>query len=38
MAFSYIAYGNEPSIGTFYSHAAILAEIPPFGQRQLGVQ
>ncbi|OJJ42556.1 hypothetical protein ASPZODRAFT_76473 [Penicilliopsis zonata CBS 506.65] len=33
MAFSYIAYGNEASIGTQYSCAAILAVIPPFDRR-----
>lgn len=34
MAFSYLAYGNQASIGTMYSCAAILAVIPPFAQRQ----
>lgn len=34
MAFSYIAYGNEASIGTMYSYAAILAIVPPFDERQ----
>jgi hypothetical protein len=34
MAFARIAYGNQPSIETVYSHATILAAIPPFGQRQ----
>ncbi|KAL4762839.1 2OG-Fe(II) oxygenase [Aspergillus foveolatus] len=33
MAFSQIAYGNEASIGTRYSCAAILAVVPPAGQR-----
>ncbi|KAI9372812.1 hypothetical protein BJX61DRAFT_533642 [Aspergillus egyptiacus] len=33
MAFSQIVYGNEPSIGTRYSCAAILAVIPPSDQR-----
>ncbi|GKZ24416.1 hypothetical protein AbraIFM66951_010492 [Aspergillus brasiliensis] len=33
MAFSQISYGNEPSIGARYSCAAILAIIPPLGQR-----
>ncbi|KAG2416014.1 hypothetical protein HFD88_007206 [Aspergillus terreus] len=34
MAFSYIAYGNEASIGTMYSYAAILAIVPPFDERK----
>ena len=34
MALSYIAYGNEASIDTMYSSAAILAIIPPFEERQ----
>ncbi|KAL5366645.1 hypothetical protein BJX96DRAFT_161263 [Aspergillus floccosus] len=33
MAFSYIAYGNEASIETMYSYAAILAIVPPFDER-----
>ncbi|RDW86095.1 2OG-Fe(II) oxygenase [Aspergillus mulundensis] len=33
MAFSQIAYGNEASIGTRYSCAAILAVVPPAEQR-----
>ncbi|KAL4739206.1 hypothetical protein BDV11DRAFT_170239 [Aspergillus similis] len=33
MAFSEIAYGNEASIGTRYSCAAILAVVPPAEQR-----
>lgn len=33
-AFSHIAYGNEASINTVYSSAAILAVVPPFDQRQ----
>ncbi|KAL2830432.1 hypothetical protein BJY01DRAFT_260876 [Aspergillus pseudoustus] len=33
MAFSQIAYGNEASIGTRYSCAAILAVIPPSEER-----
>ncbi|KAL2865967.1 2OG-Fe(II) oxygenase [Aspergillus lucknowensis] len=33
MAFSQIAYGNEASIGTRYSCAALLAVIPPSAQR-----
>lgn len=35
MAFSYLAYGNEASIATMYSHAAIIAVVPPFGQRRM---
>lgn len=34
MALGYIAYGNEPSIGTVYSYAALIADIPPFLERQ----
>ncbi|KAJ5818509.1 hypothetical protein N7474_004100 [Penicillium riverlandense] len=34
LAFSYIAYGNQASLGSMYSCAAILAVIPPFDQRQ----
>ena len=34
MAFSYIAYGNEASIETMYSYAAILAIVPPFDERE----
>ncbi|GLA46308.1 hypothetical protein AnigIFM63604_009780 [Aspergillus niger] len=33
MAFSQISYGNEASLGTRYSCAAILAVIPPSSQR-----
>ncbi|KAL2816979.1 hypothetical protein BJX63DRAFT_386943 [Aspergillus granulosus] len=33
MAFSYLAYGNEASIGTLYSAVAILAVIPPAEER-----
>ncbi|KAL4947100.1 hypothetical protein BDW69DRAFT_199901 [Aspergillus filifer] len=33
LALTYIAYGNEASVGTVYSHAAILAVIPPFDER-----
>lgn len=33
MAFTYLAYGNEPSITTVYSCAVILAAVPPFDQR-----
>ncbi|KAE8146975.1 hypothetical protein BDV25DRAFT_42831 [Aspergillus avenaceus] len=35
MAFSQIAYGNEASIATRYSCAAILAVIPPLEQRTI---
>ncbi|KAL2815226.1 hypothetical protein BDW59DRAFT_16821 [Aspergillus cavernicola] len=38
MAFSQIAYGNEASIGTRYSCAAILAVIPPSDQRRLSLE
>lgn len=34
MALSYIAYGNEASIDTMYSSAAILVIIPPYEERQ----
>ncbi|KAJ5926048.1 hypothetical protein N7516_007821 [Penicillium verrucosum] len=34
MALSHIAYGNEPSQSTIYSYAAMIAEIPPFLERQ----
>ncbi|KAL2703849.1 hypothetical protein AAEP93_004920 [Penicillium crustosum] len=34
MALSHIAYGNEPSQSTVYSYAAMIAEIPPFMERQ----
>ncbi|OQD86871.1 hypothetical protein PENSOL_c084G03942 [Penicillium solitum] len=34
MALSHIAYGNEPSQSTVYSYAAMIAEIPPFLERQ----
>ncbi|KAL4970337.1 uncharacterized protein BDV14DRAFT_195032 [Aspergillus stella-maris] len=34
LALTYITYGNEASIGTVYSHAAILAVIPPFDERK----
>ncbi|KAF9891102.1 hypothetical protein FE257_005038 [Aspergillus nanangensis] len=33
MAFSYLAYGNEATIGTVYSNAAIIAVVPPFNKR-----
>ncbi|KAJ5173142.1 hypothetical protein N7492_005735 [Penicillium capsulatum] len=33
MAFTYLAYGNESSIETLYSCAAIIAIIPPFSER-----
>jgi hypothetical protein len=33
IAFTYLAYGNEPSIATVYSCASILAAVPPFDQR-----
>ncbi|KAJ5322019.1 Oxoglutarate/iron-dependent dioxygenase [Penicillium brevicompactum] len=32
--FTYLAYGNEASVGTFYSCAAIIAHIPPFHIRE----
>lgn len=32
-AFSQISYGNEASLGTRYSCAAILAVVPPFDKR-----
>ncbi|CAG8946752.1 unnamed protein product [Penicillium salamii] len=32
--FLYIAYGNESSIGVYYSHAALIVDIPPFHVRQ----
>lgn len=32
--FVFIAYGNESSIGMFYSFAAIIIDIPPFHVRQ----
>ncbi|KAL4939739.1 hypothetical protein BDV06DRAFT_230867 [Aspergillus oleicola] len=35
LALTYIAYGNEASVGAVYSHAAILAVIPPFGERKM---
>ncbi|OJJ67117.1 hypothetical protein ASPBRDRAFT_78662 [Aspergillus brasiliensis CBS 101740] len=38
MAFSHISYGNQASIGTHYSCAAILAVIPPFSQRGQSMQ
>ncbi|KAJ5483787.1 hypothetical protein N7530_003033 [Penicillium desertorum] len=34
MALGYIAYGNEPSLGAVYSYAALIADIPPFLERQ----
>lgn len=32
--FAFMAYGNESSIGVFYSFAAIIVDIPPFHIRQ----
>ncbi|KAJ5790206.1 uncharacterized protein N7518_007217 [Penicillium psychrosexuale] len=33
-ALSYLAYGNEASISTIYSYAAMIAKIPPFLKRK----
>ncbi|KAJ5251858.1 hypothetical protein N7489_002268 [Penicillium chrysogenum] len=33
-AVSYIAYGNQPSLGAVYSYAALVANIPPFLERK----
>ncbi|CAG8039190.1 unnamed protein product [Penicillium salamii] len=32
--FFYMAYGNEGSVGVYYSHAALIVDIPPFHVRQ----
>lgn len=37
-AITHVSYGNEPSLGTVYSYAAIIAEIPPFMERQSFVE
>lgn len=34
MAFTQLSYGNEPSVGTRYSCAAILVVIPPLNERK----
>ncbi|KAJ6084515.1 hypothetical protein N7486_011315 [Penicillium sp. IBT 16267x] len=35
LAMSYMAYGNEYSQGVAYSHAAVMAVIPPYAERQI---
>lgn len=37
MAFTQISWGNQASIGTRYSCAAILAVVPPFDKRAQSV-
>ncbi|KAL4934493.1 uncharacterized protein BDV17DRAFT_286197 [Aspergillus undulatus] len=34
-ALAYLGYGNQPFIDTVYSYAAVIAVIPPFGQRKI---
>ncbi|RDW90194.1 2OG-Fe(II) oxygenase [Aspergillus mulundensis] len=38
LALTHIAYGNEATIGTVYSYAAIFAVIPPFTDRKLAAK